>query len=125
MHWYIDVLKKYAVFSGRAQRAEYWMFLLINLIISIAIGIFSSVTGMVSENGISILSSLYSLGIIIPSIAVTVRRLHDIDKSGWWILMSLIPFIGIIVLLIFMIRDSQVGTNRYGSNPKEIKTVQQ
>ena len=123
MHWYIDVLKKYAVFSGRARRQEYWMFLLINLIVSIAIGMFSTVAGMTSESGMSILSLLYSLGILVPSLAVTVRRLHDTDRSGWWIFISLIPLVGVIVLFIFMVLDSQEGSNEYGPNPKEVKTI--
>ncbi|MBI3634388.1 MAG: DUF805 domain-containing protein [Candidatus Yonathbacteria bacterium] len=112
MNYYTDVLKKYAVFSGRATRKEYWMFVLFNFIISIAVG----VIGFILK--IETLSFLYSLAIIIPSIAVGVRRLHDTDHSGWWIFIFLIPFIGAIILLVFFVTDSQVGENKYGQNPK-------
>ena len=113
MDWYLTVLQKYAVFSGRAQRKEYWMFLLFNCIISIAIGF---VEGLVGSPGF--IGGLYSLAILIPSIAVSIRRLHDIDRTGWWLLIGLIPLIGAIVLIIFAVQDSQPGDNQYGENPK-------
>jgi uncharacterized membrane protein YhaH (DUF805 family) len=114
MNWYLEVLKKYAVFRGRARRREYWYFVLFNLIISIILII---IDYMINS---SILVTLYSLGVLIPSIAVTVRRLHDTDRRGWWIFISLIPIIGAIVLLIFMVLDSQKGENRFGPNPKGV-----
>jgi uncharacterized membrane protein YhaH (DUF805 family) len=113
MNWYLDVLKKYAVFSGRARRTEYWMFLLVNLVIAFVLGI---IEVMIGTGGI--LAAIYSLAVLIPSIAVTVRRLHDTGRAGWWILIVLIPAIGAIVLLIFMVLDSQAGSNEYGPNPK-------
>ncbi len=120
MNWYLGVLKKYAVFSGRARRKEYWMFFLFNLIISIILLAIDKMTGSFSETtGIGILESIYSLAVIIPSIAVAVRRLHDTDRSGWWLLIALIPLIGAIVLLVFMVQDGKPGQNRYGPNPKE------
>ena len=113
MDWYLAVLKKYAVFSGRAQRMEYWMFFLFNIIIAVALAV---VEGIFGSPGI--LSTLYSLAILIPGIAVTVRRLHDTDRSGWWILIGFIPMIGALVLLVFMVLDSKPGENRFGPNPK-------
>jgi uncharacterized membrane protein YhaH (DUF805 family) len=114
MNWYIEVLKKYAVFSGRARRREYWYFVLFNIIIMIILTIIDQVIDS------AILSTIYSLGVIIPSIAVGVRRLHDTNRTGWWLLIGLIPIIGWIVLLIFMVQDSQKGENQYGPNPKGV-----
>ena len=120
MNWYLYVLKNYATFSGRARRKEYWMFFLISALISIVLTLLDILLGTYSvEYEAGLFSGLYSLLILIPSIAVVVRRLHDTDRSGWWILISLIPLIGVIVLFVFMCLDSQPGTNRFGANPKE------
>jgi uncharacterized membrane protein YhaH (DUF805 family) len=118
MDWYMTVMKKYADFSGRARRKEYWMFVLFNVIISIVLTILDSLIGTMSESGYGVLSGLYSLAILIPSLAVGVRRLHDVGKSGWWLLISLIPLIGSIWLLVLFVTDSQPGDNQYGPNPK-------
>jgi len=120
MNWYIGVLKKYAVFSGRARRKEYWFFVLFTILISIVLAIIDRFTGTYSaEYGMGLLGGLYTLAVLLPSIGVTIRRLHDTGRSGWWILLVLIPLIGAIVLLVFMVLDSQPGTNEYGPNPKE------
>ena len=120
MNWYLYVLKNYATFSGRARRKEYWMFFLISALISIVLTLLDILLGTYSvEYEAGLFSGLYSLLILIPSIAVVVRRLHDTDRSGWWILISLIPIIGVLVLFVFMCLDSQPGTNRFGANPKE------
>lgn len=122
MNYYITVLKKYAVFSGRAQRAEYWYFFLFHFIFSIVLGIVSAAIG---DNINIIIGLLYSLAVFIPGLAVMVRRLHDTNHSGWWLLALLVPLIGILgifVLLFFLVRDSQPGLNRYGANPKEVAT---
>jgi uncharacterized membrane protein YhaH (DUF805 family) len=119
MNWYLEVLKKYAVFDGRARRKEYWYFFLINTVISIFLAFIDSFTGTISEDvGIGLLDGLYALAVLIPGTAVTVRRLHDTDRSGWWILIGLIPVIGGIALLVFMVLDSTPGDNQYGPNPK-------
>lgn len=119
MNWYIDVLKKYAVFSGRARRKEYWFFFLFNLIISIILGVIDNATGTFDpETGVGILGTIYLLAVLIPAIAVTVRRLHDTGRTGWWILISFIPLIGAIVLLVFLVFDSEPESNQYGPNPK-------
>ncbi|MGU5664467.1 DUF805 domain-containing protein [Aeromonas sanarellii] len=120
MNWYLEVLKKYAVFSGRARRKEYWFFVLFNIIISIVLAVIDGVTGSFSaEAGMGLLGGIYSLAVLIPGIAVSVRRLHDTERSGWWLLIALVPLIGAIVLLVFMVQDSKPGQNQYGANPKE------
>jgi uncharacterized membrane protein YhaH (DUF805 family) len=119
MNWYIEVLKKYAVFNGRARRKEYWCFFLFNLIIAFVLGIIDAVTGSFNpEAGMGLLSSIYVLAVLIPGISVMVRRLHDTDRSGWWFWIVLIPFIGGIVLFVFFVLDSKVEENKYGVNPK-------
>lgn len=123
MNWFLVALKKYATFSGRAQRAEYWYFLLFYLLIFIGLAIIDGVTGTFSaEAGLGLLSGLYSLGILIPSLAVGVRRLHDTGRSGWWLLVGIIPLIGAIILIIFFVQDSVPGDNSYGPNPKATAT---
>ena len=119
MDWYLSVWKKYAVFSGRAQRAEYWYFVLFNCLAIIGLVIIDSITGSFDDDaGIGLLSGLYYLGVLLPSLAVTVRRLHDTGRSGWWMLIALLPFLGGLILLFFAVQDSQPGGNQYGLNPK-------
>jgi uncharacterized membrane protein YhaH (DUF805 family) len=121
MNWYIKVLKNYAVFSGRAQRAEYWFFVLFNVVVSFGLLVVDGVIGTYNaQTGVGLLYGVYALGVLIPSIAVSVRRLHDIGKSGWWLLLLFIPFIGPIVLFVFFVLDSQAVTNAYGPNPKGV-----
>ena len=120
MSWYLEALKKYAVFSGRSRRMEYWYFVLFNIIVSIVLGTIDALLGTLGSGmGVGLLSGIYGLAILIPSLAVTVRRLHDIDRSGWWIFINLIPLIGAIVLLVFALSDGTPGNNQYGPNPKE------
>jgi len=107
----VSVLSKYVDFSGRARRSEYWYFTLAYAIVSIIVGIIAKVTGL------NILSTILSLAVLLPSLAVGARRLHDIGKSGWWLLINLTG-IGAIVLLIWAVTDSQAGSNQYGPNPK-------
>ncbi|NND60845.1 MAG: DUF805 domain-containing protein [Gammaproteobacteria bacterium] len=125
MQWYLKALKSYATFSGRSQRSEYWFFMLFNLLIIIALAVVDNVIGTFSaETGMGLLSTIYNLAVLIPSIAVGVRRLHDTGRSGWWILIGIIPivnFIGFFVLLVFFVMDSQPGTNEYGPNPKGVE----
>lgn len=119
MNWYLDVLKQYAVFQGRARRKEYWMFTLFSMLIYIGLMIIEGILGMGGEGGLGLLSILYSLGVLLPSIGVTIRRLHDTGRSGWWLLICLVPLVGGIVLLVFLVLDGQPGSNQYGPNPKE------
>jgi len=115
MSWYIAVLRNYAGFSGRARRSEYWMFTLFNIIIlmTLLFGI-----SIVSPEIGGLAYMIYALGTFIPSLAVLIRRLHDINKSGWMCLISLIPFIGGIWLLILLVQDGTSGPNDYGEDPK-------
>jgi uncharacterized membrane protein YhaH (DUF805 family) len=118
------VLKKYAVFSGRAQRAEYWYFFLFYMIIYIGLSIVEGVTGLYfAEPNIGLLSGIFALGTFIPSLSVGVRRLHDTGRSGWWLLIGLIPIIGVIVLIVFAVQDSMPGENSYGPNPKSVAAM--
>jgi uncharacterized membrane protein YhaH (DUF805 family) len=120
MHWYVDVIKKYAVFEGRARRTEYWMFFLVNVVIAIVLAIIDTAVGLRSGMGVGLLGTLYSLAVLLPGLAVGVRRLHDTARSGWWLLLALIPLVGPIVLLVFMATDGTPGANSYGPNPKEV-----
>jgi len=113
MNCYLDALKQYAEFSDRACRAEFWMFALFNFIIYIALVVMGEVLGIPRQ----LPANLYSLAVLLPSIAVSVRRLHDIDRSGLWLLIVLIPVIGPIVLFIFFVLPSTPGFNRYGQDP--------
>jgi uncharacterized membrane protein YhaH (DUF805 family) len=120
MNWYLGVLKKYGEFSGRARRKEYRLFSLFNLIIIVVLGFIDGAAGLGPPRKLfGPLVALYILAVLLPSIAVAVRRLHDTNHSGRWLFIGLIPLIGPIVLLSFMVRDSQKGQNPYGSNPKE------
>ena len=117
-----EVFKKYAVFSGRATRAEYWYFMLFNLIV---ITLLEVASFFIEDKYLilSIISVAYSLVVIIPSIAVFVRRMHDIGKSGWWWFICLIPVIGVIWFIILLVTDSEPGENKYGPNPKGVETT--
>lgn len=120
MNWYLEALKKYAVFSGRARRKEYWFFTLFNVIVSIGLTVVDIGVGTYNEEaGAGLLSGLYSLAVFIPGLAVSVRRLHDTDHSGWWMFIALVPCVGAIVLLVFLLTDSTPGQNQYGPSPKE------
>ena len=102
MSYYLEALKKYAEFHGRSRRAEYWYFVLFNLIVAVVLAGIDTLLGTFSSaQNIGLLSGIYSLAVLIPTLAVTFRRLHDIDRSGWWILINLVPLIGTIVLLVF------------------------
>lgn len=115
MNWYLEALMKEEAFSGRARRKEYWMFTLLNSVIVFGLSLIDELIGSPG-----VIGALYSVAVLIPSIAVSVRRLHDTDRSGWWLLIAFIPIVGIILLLIFMVQDSKSGQNQYGDNPKDI-----
>ena len=121
MQQYMNVLRKYADFSGRAARKEFWMFQLVNFVIYFVLGFLS---GMFTTGGsntlamvLSVISLVYSLAVLVPSLAVTVRRLHDVGRSGWFIFIALIPIAGALALLITTIKKSESGENAYGPNP--------
>ncbi len=113
MNWYLDVLKKYAVFNGRARRKEYWMFILFNILFFILAVIIDS-----ALTDIYIVFTIYLVAMIIPTISVIVRRLHDIGKSGFWFFVRFIPVVGGIWLLVLLCTEGQSGANQYGEDPK-------
>lgn len=127
MDWMLMPLKRYAEFSGRSQRMEYWMFVLFQVIVIVALMLLTGIMGAIfgSEDGelgvvgglMAIIMFVFIFGLIVPTIAVTVRRLHDQDKSGWWYLLNFVPFGG-IVLFVFMCLDGTPGPNQYGPDPK-------
>lgn len=108
-----SVFSQYVGFSGRARRSEYWYFVLFNIIVSVILNVIAQMAD------ISFLPGIWSLAILLPSLAVCMRRLHDIGKSGWWVLLSLIPVVGQIILIIWYCKDSMPGDNQYGPNPKD------
>jgi uncharacterized membrane protein YhaH (DUF805 family) len=119
MDWYLEALKKYAVFEGRSRRKEYWFFGFFNAIFSVVLVIADVLFG--TSGGLSspgLLSGLYTLGVFLPALAVLVRRLHDTNRSGWWVLISFLPLIGVLVLLFFSVQEGQPGENQYGISPK-------
>jgi len=119
MNWYLAVLKNYAGFSGRARRTEYWMYFLFNILFAIAAVILDNILGLASETlGYGPIYGLYALVTFIPSLAVGVRRLHDTGKSGWFLLIALIPLIGSIWLIVVLATEGVKGPNEYGADPK-------
>jgi uncharacterized membrane protein YhaH (DUF805 family) len=118
MQWYTDVIKRYVDFSGRARRKEFWMFTLINAVIYLVLLAIDNLLGLDNRGSSGLLSGLYSLAVLLPSLGVTWRRLHDTNRSGWWILIGLIPCIGAIILIVFYATEGVVGDNQYGPDPK-------
>jgi len=127
MEWMLMPLKRYADFSGRSRRKEYWMFILFVVLASFALSLVLTLLGLSADEegslfgvggAMLIILLLFALGVIIPSIAVQVRRFHDQDKSGWFVLLNLIPYLGGIIVLVFMCLEGTRGPNRYGADPK-------
>jgi len=116
MNWYLGSLKKYAVFSGRARRKEYWMFVLFNFIAAFIIGLIAGALGLSNDSGGNILSSLYSLAILLPGLGLAIRRMHDTDHSGWWLLVP-------IVNVVFTLVEGTKGDNKFGPDPKAEEVV--
>lgn len=141
MKWYLKILKNYTNFSGRAGRTEFWMFALFNCLFLLLASILDKVLGtnfdtifgihltmetqpislQIFPHGYTCL--LYSLVVLIPSLSVTVRRLHDVGKSGWMLLIGLIPILGAIYLFVLMVTDSNLAPNQYGAYPKELVVI--
>ena len=119
MQYFISALKKYAVFSGRSRRAEYWYFVLFSVILGFVIGsIETFIYGLDSEAFVT--PGLFiSLAMVVPGIAVGVRRLHDVDKSGWWMLLWFVLIIGWIPLFVWAVKVGTIGSNRFGDDPKQ------
>lgn len=120
MNWFFRCWEHYADFKGRARRKEYWMFILFNFIVVLILTILDSLLGWnISDLGLGALGLVYSLAALIPGLAVVVRRLHDIGKSGWYYLISLIPIVGFILILVWLCKDSEREANAWGPNPKQ------
>lgn len=113
---YFTVLRKYAVFAGRARPKEYWMYVLISAVVVLVLGIVNGLMGA----DVPALPVYYSLAVVLPSLAVTVRRLHDTDRNGWWLLILLVPIVGAIVFLVFMAPPGGEPANRFGASPKAV-----
>lgn len=113
MKYYIRVFQNYVNFQGRDSRKQYWMFVLINIIVSGILFLISSLIG----DSYQILSNIYGLALLVPGLAISIRRMHDIGKSGWWILIDLIPIIGVIWYIVLLCQPSQEGVNQYGDMP--------
>ena len=122
MNWFLMALKNYVGFSGRSRRSEYWYFTLFYLVIAIVLSVLDGILfgGSVDGKGTPVLSGLFMLAMLLPSVAVGIRRLHDTDRSGWWLLIGLVPLVGFIVLIVFFVQDSRPGDNRFGANPKGV-----
>ena len=123
MKYFLKVLKQYADFNGRARRKEYWTFALFNVLFSVLAILLDNLTGMAMDGmGYGPIYCLYVLAVLVPGLAVAVRRLHDVGKSGWMLLVALIPLVGAIWLLVLMFRDSMPAVNQFGPNPKQETT---
>ncbi len=118
MNWYLKVLRQYVDFTGRARRMEFWVFTLVSLVISLLLNVLDSALHLGSMLDVGVLGLLYSLAVLLPSLAVSVRRLHDIGRTGWWLLLAFIPVIGWIVLLVFHALAGDRQPNAYGPDPK-------
>ncbi len=112
-------LSKYATFTGRGRRSEFWWFVLFNFLVSIVASIIDAILGTGLGAGTGVVGLIAGLALLLPYLAATVRRLHDTNRSGWWILIGLIPLVGLIVLIVFTVADSNPGPNRFGESPKQ------
>ncbi len=117
MNWYLDVLHNYIGFNGRARRTEYWMFIVVNMVFTFVLGVTDRLIGwqLVGESGV--LTTLYGVFIFLPWWAVQFRRLHDTDRSAWWLLLIIIPVVGWIIIILFNCQRGTAGENRYGPDP--------
>jgi uncharacterized membrane protein YhaH (DUF805 family) len=118
LDWFVTVMKKYAVFHGRAGRAEYWYFTLIWLVLSVVLTLLDAILGTLHQpDGPGLLSGIFAFGLMLPSAAVTVRRLHDTGRGAWWMLLLFVPFAGPPALLVLLALRGTPGANRFGPGP--------
>ena len=120
MDWYLNVLKNYFGFGGRARRNEYWMFILVNIIFTFVLSVLDRMFGWQRTGGEGVLTTIYAILVFIPWWAVQFRRLHDTDRSAWWLLVLLIPIVGWLVIIIFNCQNGTPGSNRFGADPKQL-----
>jgi uncharacterized membrane protein YhaH (DUF805 family) len=123
MAFYLEGWKRYFEFSGRSRRSAFWFFVLFNVIIGICANVLDNILGTVFPSGTGALGTLYGLAALIPGLSVSVRRLHDTGRSGWWLLLDFVPIVGWIILIVWAAQDSQPGQNVYGANPKGMAAV--
>jgi uncharacterized membrane protein YhaH (DUF805 family) len=124
MKWYLHALRKYAVFTGRARRREFWIFELMNSAITLALFVLAVILGKAGYPYFLSLPFLYTAATTVPSLSSLVRRLHDTNRSGWWLLVSVLPVVGTLILLRITVTDSDPGENRFGPNPKRQPTME-
>jgi uncharacterized membrane protein YhaH (DUF805 family) len=118
VHYYFSAFKKYAVFKGRATRSEYWYFILFNILATLGFGLIDQMIGTFNfDAGYGPLSAIYTLAMIFPGVGVSIRRLHDTGRSGWWFLITAIPLLGLLVFLYFALLESDPNPNQYGQSP--------
>jgi len=123
MNWFLMAMRKYANFSGRSQRAEYWWFFLVYFLLMILAVFIDVALGLtMGESGVGVLTLMLILLFFIPVISVGVRRLHDIGRSGWWMLLMIVPF-GSLVLMVMAMLDSKPETNKWGPSPKDVASM--
>ncbi|MCE0801210.1 DUF805 domain-containing protein [Buttiauxella sp. A2-C1_F] len=120
MDWYFKVLKNYLGFSGRARRKEFWMFILVNLVLTVVLSILDKMLGLRIAGDEGLLTTVYGVLIFLPYWAVQFRRLHDTDRSAWWLLLLLIPLVGWLIILAFNCQNGTPGENEYGADPKRL-----
>lgn len=114
---YLDAMRRSVDFAGRSTRSQYWLFMLVYFVILLALTILDGVLGTLTEDGIGLFNTLAILAHLFAALSLTVRRLHDIGRSGWWILIGFVPLLGLIVLIVFACQPSQLGSNRFGDQP--------
>lgn len=119
MDWYINVLRNYVGFGGRARHKEFWMFMLVNIIFAFVLGVLDKMLGWQRAGGEGVLTTIYAILVFLPSWAVQFRRLHDTDRTAWWLVLLLIPVIGWLVIILFSCQDGTPGENRFGPDPKQ------
>jgi uncharacterized membrane protein YhaH (DUF805 family) len=124
MKWYLHALRKYAVFTGRARRREFWIFELMNSAIVLALFVLAVILGKAGYPYFLSLPFLYTAATTVPSLSSSVRRLHDTNRSGWWLLVGVLPVVGTLILLRITVADSDPGENRFGPNPKRQPTME-
>lgn len=118
MDWYFAVIKKYAVFSGRARRKEYWTFFFINMAAVLGLTVLDISAGLFSkELGLGLFGGVYTLLLLLPALGVCVRRLHDTARSGWWLLLAFVPLLGLVLVYFYCLEGTR-GVNEYGDDPK-------
>lgn len=120
MDWYFKVLRNYVGFSGRARRKEFWMFILVNLVLTGVLSILDKMLGLRIAKDEGLLTTIYGVLIFLPYWAVQFRRLHDTDRSAWWLLLLLIPIVGWLIILAFNCQNGTPGENRFGADPKAL-----